>query len=793
MKKLLSRLLLIGGLCFFGPLSYSQQYTQTIRGRVIDKDTNTPLIGATITVQQLDQLKGTVTDFDGHFKLVEVPVGRRDIVISYLGYEPVVLSSIMLTSGKELVLNIDMVESAVSMQEVVVSAELDKAETINEMATVSARSFSVEETGRYAGSYFDPARMAQNYAGVAVGSGDDLANDIIVRGNSPMGVLWRLEGIEIPNPNHFGAMGNSGGGISMLSSSILSNSDFYTGAFPAEFGNAQSSVFDLNMRNGNNEKREFSLMLGVLGMEGSMEGPFSKNSKASYLINARYATLAALGELGLNPVGDVLPAYRDISFKFNIPTPHWGTFSLWGLGGSNRAYEEPVADQSTWQFEDDRWGFNERQKVGTVGLSHRILLSDRSYLKTVVAASSNTQTEDEYWLDETKDYAQHLDEETRVSNNTYRISSTYNHKFNAKNTFRGGIILSHLEFDFIYDEDEGEGLTRLFDNEGDMQFLQAFAHWKHRFNPDWTLNAGLHYSQLLLNNNYSIEPRAALSWQVNPRQRWSFAAGLHSRMEHPAAYLFDGTLPNGRVHTPATHLELSKSLHTVLGYDYRMADNLRLKAEFYYQYLYDVPIENDPNSIGSLLNAIDIWDLIGVQDVVNEGTGVNYGLDLTLEKFFSDSYYFLATGSLYDSQYTPANGESYNTAFNGNYQLNLLGGKEFKVGSKRNNIFGLNGKFILAGGRRQFPIDLAASQEAGYTVYVQDQPFGARVGSYYRFDLGLSYRINAKKVTHTIMLDIQNVTNRLNVFNSYYSAGAQGIVSNYQTGLFPVFNYRVEF
>ena len=793
MKKLLSKLLLMSLLCLLSQLSLAQQHTQTIRGQVIDKDTQMPLIGATIAVQDNGDLNGTVTDFDGNFKLENVPVGRRDIAISYLGYEPIVLNSIMVTSGKELVLNIDMIESAVAMQEVVVKAELDKAETLNEMATVSARSFSVEETGRYAGSYFDPARMAQNYAGVAVGSGDDLANDIIVRGNSPMGVLWRLEGIEIPNPNHFGAMGNSGGGISMLSSSILSNSDFYTGAFPAEFGNAQSSVFDLNMRNGNNEKREFSLMLGVLGMEGSMEGPFSKKSKASYLINARYATLAALGELGLNPVGDVLPAYRDVSFKFNLPTQKWGNFALWGLGGSNRAYEEPVANQSAWQSDDDRWGFNERQKVGTVGLTHRILLSDRSYLKTVAAASTNTYIEDEYWLDETQNYAVQLDEETRTSNNTYRISSTYNHKFDAKNTFRTGLIMSHLEFDFIYDEDEGEGLTRFFDNQGKMQFFQAFAHWKHRFNEDWTLNTGLHYSQLLLNNNYSIEPRAAISWQVNSRQKLSLAAGIHSRMEHPAAYLFDGTLPNGQVHTPARDLELSKSLHTVLGYDYRMGENLRLKAELYYQYLYDVPIESDPNSIGSLLNAIDIWDLIGAQDVVNEGTGVNYGLDLTVEKFFSNSYYFLATGSIYESKYTPANGETYNTAFNGNYQLNILGGKEFKVGKKKNNIFGLNGKFILAGGRRQFPIDLVASQEAGYTVYRWDRPFDARVGTYYRFDMGVSYRINAKKVTHTIMLDIQNVTNRLNVFNNFYSAGAQGIVSNYQTGLFPVFNYRVEF
>ena len=271
------------------------------------------------------------------------------------------------------------------------------------------------------------------------------------------------------------------------------------------------------------------------------------------------------------------------------------------------------------------------------------------------------------------------------------------------------------------------------------------------------------------------------------------AVGIHSRMEHLAAYLFDGTLPNGRVHDPAKHLELSKSLHAVLGYDFRLSKNMRLKAEVYYQHLYDVPIESAPDSRTSLINAVDIWDLIGAQKVVNEGTGQNVGIDLTLEKFFSQSYYFLATGSIYDSKYTPADGKSYNTAFNGNYQLNLLGGKEFKVGKKKNNILGFNGKFILSGGRRQFPIDLAASRTEGRTIYRWDQPFGARVGTYHRFDLGVSYRINSAKMTHSIMLDIQNVTNRLNVFNNYYSASAQNIVSNYQTGLFPVFNYRLEF
>lgn len=775
-------------------VAFAQSGVQTIRGTVVDKDAQMPLIGATVTVIDLDPVMGAVTDVDGYFKLEGVPVGRRDIEVSYLGYEPLLMRSVMLTSSKELVLQVELTESTINMQEIVVTARHDKSGTLNEMAVVSARSFSVEETSRYAGSFYDPARMAQNFAGVSVGAGEDLFNEIVIRGNSPRGVLWRLEGIDIPNPNHFGAMGNSGGAISMLSSSTLSNSDFYTGAFPAEFGNALSGVFDLRMRNGNNEKPEYAFMIGALGIEAAAEGPFSPRSRASYLVNYRYSTLAALKAVGLNPVGDVLPEYQDLSFKINMPTRKAGTFALFGLGGKNRSYFNPKPDSLVWNGKYDNWGFEETQTVGTVGLSHRLLLSDNSYLHTVVAASSNSNRSEENWLDAADGYRSIEDERTDIRDNTYRATVVYNHKLNARNMIRAGVIFSHFDFDFTHDEDDGEGLKRLFDNHGQTGFFQAFSQWKFRIDDYLTLNTGLHYSLMTLNGNYAVEPRAALQWKLSPKHTLSASLGLHSKLEHIAVYLFEGTLSDGAVRRPAKDLELTKAVHAVLGYDYSFNDNLRLKTELYYQYLYDVPVDaSDPTSTRSIINAFDIWDVIGVEKASNDGTGRNYGLDLTIEKFFSNQYYFLVTGSLFDSRYTPIDGKTYNTRFNGNYQLNLLGGKEFKVGRGKNNIFGLNGRFILSGGNRFTPIDLEASREKGSVVYLEDQRFAERAGAYYRMDVGLSYRINKSKVTHSIMLDVQNVTNRLNVFTKYYDEDTQNIETFYQTGLLPVFNYRVEF
>ena len=800
MKNLIESLVLLGFILLAQTL-FGQNFTQNIRGSVVDKESQMPLIGAEVAVLSTSPMLGTATDLDGQFRLENLPVGRHTVQVTYLGYEPLVLPNLLLTSGKELVLKLELVESTVTLEVATVTAQLDKSEALNEMATVSARSFSVEETARYAFSAFDPARMAQNFAGVTQGSSDDLSNEIVIRGNSPRGVMWRLEGIEIPNPNHFGTMGNSGGGISMLSSSTLSNSDFYTGAFPAEFGNALSGVFDLNMRNGNNEQREYAVMLGALGLEAAAEGPFKEGGRGSYLVNYRYSTLALLDAAGLSPAGDVLPKYSDVSFKFNLPTERAGTFALFGLGGQNTVMFSPEADSSKWgnDAEFDEWGFDETQRMGTIGLSHRILLNDQSYLRTVAIASTETLEEEDYWLDPEQDYRRVYDFKNDVTSNAYRFSTMYNQKFNARNTLRMGLIFSHLTFDFTlfdddnFDDEKGENQILLFQNKGNTSFVQAYSNWKHRFNDRWTLNTGLHYSQLLLNNEFSIEPRAALQWKVDDRQSLSASVGLHSKMEHLATYLFEGTLPDGTVRTPNDELGLSKSMHAVLGYDRRLGENMRLKTELYYQHLFDQPVENLPGSTNSIVNAFDIWDIIYAEKTINGGTGRNYGLDLTLEKFFSQNYYFLVTGSLFESKYTPIDDQEYPTRFDGRYSLNVLGGKEFKVGRNKKNILGFNGKFILAGGNRYTPIDLEASIAEGEQVLFEDRRFEAKAGDYARFDLGVSYRINRSKLTHTIMLDIQNVTNRLNIYTLYYDDDTKQIEEYTQTGLFPIFNYRVEF
>lgn len=771
----------------------AQEYQQSIRGSIVDKDSQSPLIGANVRLLETEPVVGTSTDLDGYFKIENVAVGRINIEFSYLGYEPVILNNVLLTTGKELVLNIEMIEASIKMETVVVVANQDKKKAINELASVSSRTFSVEETSRYAAGQFDPARMAQSFAGVGVGGGDGLSNEIVIRGNSPKGVLWRLEGIEIPNPNHFGSIGNSSGSISMLSSTILSNSDFYTGAFPAEFGNALSGVFDLRMRRGNNEKREYAFMVGLLGIEAGIEGPFRKGGRASYLLNYRYSTLDVLNSIGINLVGDTKPKYQDLSFKINLPTTNAGLFSVFALTGINESRLTPK-DSTEWRNSSDREGFVDKQRVGTLGLSHRYLLSDNSYLHSVATVSLNRFSEFDYFFnpENNDEKTTRFDEE--LNNNALRLSSYYNKKLDARNTVRTGFVLNHMLFDYQskrLDQATFE-LVENFSNRGASQLLQLFGHWKHRFNA-LTINSGLHYSHLFFNNTFSIEPRLALEWKISKRNALSAAVGLHSKMDNLGLYVVEGLLPNGVFRPKATDLKLSKAMHAVLGYDFYFNEFVRVKAEAYYQHLYDLPISSAEGSTVSAINAQDIYDLINLVNPSSRGTGYNYGLDLTFEKFFSSRYYYLLTGSLYRSKFVPNNGQTYSTNFDGNYQLNLLAGKEWAVGKKKQSILGLNSKFVIAGGRRTTPVDRNASQLARTTIYDLNKLNTDRYPTYYRFDLSFSYKINKAKTTHTFLLELQNVTNKLNVETTVYNLELDEMHIVYQVGFIPNFNYRIEF
>ncbi len=785
---------LMAGVCFnaIAQTQETQQQQQTIkqkvRGRVVDAESQQPLIGVVVVSAANNQLNA-ITDDDGYFAIENVPVGRQTFIFQYMGYESRTASEVLVTSGKELELNISLSESLHELKEATVKASKNGA-ALNEFATISARSISVEETKRYAASFADPARMAMNFMGVS--NAGDLDNGIVVRGNSPKNVLWRLEGIEIPTPNHFSELGTTGGAISMLNANVLGTSDFYTGAFPAEMGNALSGVFDMKFRTGNREKREHTFQLSALGTELATEGPFKKGGRSSYLVNYRYSTLALLQDI-VHFEG-VLPKYQDASIKLNFPTEKAGTFSVWGLGGYNNASKDPIKDSTEWTDDDPNFVLDSDNMMGVAGVTHTIFLNKKAYLKTVVSASHQKTDELVDTLNPVLDYKIIPVSNEKFVNNAYRASVLYNQKVNSKNTFRTGIIAQHKQYSFnagFYDENLADWRS-ILDGEGSTQFYQGYIQWKHRATEKLTLLGGVHGSYLALNGSYSIEPRASATYKTG-KNTISIAAGFHSKPDHVSTYLFQDKQQAASNTYPNKNLGLLKAFHVVGGYERALGAGMRFKTEVYYQYLYNIPVEQKLNSGFSLINAFDIYTLIGTGQLVSDGTGQNYGIDMSIEKPFANNYYIMATGSLFKSTYKNYAGEEYNTTFNRGYQLNILGGKEFKMSRDGRKILGLNGKVLTSGGMRQSPIDLAASRAANEEVLVPKQYYTNQVPAYFRTDVGIYYKINRKRATHSIQLEIQNVTNRDNFYYSYYDNDAGDIKRVNQLGIFPNIAYRIDF
>ncbi len=653
------------------------------------------------------------------------------------------------------------------------------------MAIVSARAFTVEETKRYAGSFNDPARLVANYSGVQ--GNMEGSNHIVVRGNSPNTVQWRLDGIEIPNPNHFAEEGSSGGAINVLNSSMLTNSDFFTGAFVPEYGNVMGAVFDMRLRTGNKEKREYSLSAGILGTDFTAEGPFKKSGGSSYLVNYRYSTLAILDDLGIVDFGGV-PKYQDLSFKLAFPTKNAGLFTLYGLGGISGIKGETLEENTEEVLQKGDY----RATFGTINLNHTYFFNQNTFIESFLSASQNGSNYEDYLLtsDSLNFYNDYNDD---LDKYTFRFSTAINRKIDHRNTIKAGIKYSRFFYQFnqhFFNKETNEMETWLDEN-NNSGLLQSYASWKYRAAENFTISSGLHFMYDDLTSHSSLEPRISGKWQFRPDQSIFGGFGIHSQSPSLPVYYSIITDKNGNAARPNMTLDFMKARHYVFGYDRHISNNVYFKAEAYYQDLYDIPVENDPNSSFSLVNEVE-----GFTDrsLINAGTSTNYGVELTLERYFSRNYYYLVTASLYDSKYKAMDNISRPTRFNGNYIGNVLFGKEFylKKGDK-NKVLSLNTKVSLYGARNITPIDMESSIELGRTVWIQNEAFSEKGDDIWKVDLSLTYSWNKLNTRQELKLDIQNVLNAQGVTDEYYNNITQEIELAKQLPMFPVLMYTLEF
>lgn len=790
----------------------SQDITQNIRGVIVDADNKVPLIGCTVKILDIDgKIYGGTTNVNGEYAVRNVPIGKHNVEFKFVGYEPAI-KTVILTSGKEVIVNVELEESTLVGNEVeVVGAK--KGEVINEMATVSSQSFTIEETNRYAGSRGDPARMVSNYAGAQ--GADDSRNDIVIRGNSPLGVLYKIEGVDIPNPNHFAIAGSAGGPVAILNNKFLSNSDFFMSAFPAEFGNSLSGVFDINLRNGNNAIHEFSGQFGFLGTEFQVEGPLSSKSRASYLIGGRYSTLTIMKQLGITIGTDAVPLYGDGAFKFNFPLKNGGAVSLFGIGGASSIdiiisdQEKPAQDAFGEQDRDQYFG----TQMYFTGLSYTKPVNSKTFLKATLAYSKEIQqTNHEYIIrdlnaDSTWNYKA---EPFTMMGYRYIIDkvSAYvglNRKINAKHLLQYGVNVDGYMFNMrdsirtTISDSTAPFLDRWDYKSQNPEFLvQAYAQWRYKYSPSLIFTAGLHSQLFTLSNSISpVEPRVGAKYNLNENSILAAGLGLHSQTQPLYTYTYHKIDPlSGDKIYHNKNMDFSRSIHSVLSYATTIKKTLQFKTEVYYQHLYNIPVEVESSSF-SLLNQGSGFARFFPDSLKNEGTGQNYGIEFTVQKSFSKSFFFLTTLSLYESKYRGSDGVLRDTDFNGNYIVNGLIGKEFTLGEKKNQVLGFGAKITYAGGKRYGFVDTIATNALEEIVFLDEGYNTRRLPEYFRFDFKVNYTLNASKVTHEFGLDLVNVFNTRNLLGLTYVPNPDNPSEPFQfrnqLGRLPLFYYKIEF
>ena len=799
-KSFLRRLVMLVAVVA-GVLLPQSVVAQTIKGSVTDAITGETLIGAAVKVAELKDVGG-ITNIDGEFSITITQPGRYTIETSYMGYEPSVLKEVLVAGAKDVVLDITLRESSTDMNEVVIKPRVNKESTVNPTALVGGMMLSMEEASRYAGGYNDPARLVTAFAGVA-GQGD--GNGISVHGNAPQFMQYRLEGVEIFSPNHFADLYSAGFGmVSALNSNVITNSDFFVSTFNSSYNNALSGVFDVRMRAGNNSKFENGVQVGSVGIEWTSEGPISKKNNSSFIFNYRYGFSTIARKLKLIDTYGSQYDFQDLSFKLNFPTKKAGTFSAFALGFIDKSWdvELDIKDIHSIYDASDQEGslYN-----ALLGASHKIHFDNKWTWRTTAAYNmQHNKVDMEYWglhFDanhkpigfEGKDYPfSYLKQnEDRAVFNTelskqvtprwlLQLGGEYSHRFFDLNFRTAENVYEPVSPTPYYATKDNTGLASIF--------------WSNLWKPtdNLSFNLGLSGSYFLLSKDFSIEPRASMKWEPGKRHSISLGYGLHSMIEKLDAYFFrnaDGTMAN-------KDLGLSKAHHLLTTYMYKFTDNLNLRFNAYYQYGFDTPVGINGSTfctVNRLFNYIE-------EPLVNEGNTRNYGADITLEHYMSRGFYGQVNGSLFKSEYRGLDKKWRNQLYDRGYMVKVLGGKEWMIGKRKQDVFNVSVKYTLQGGLRHTPIDvdaMRANVAAGIIndqpIYKEDEAMTLQFDPTSILDLTVCYKINRKNVGHTIAFEGVNILQHETPYAVHYDLGTGQLRVDKSGISLPNIYYRIDF
>ncbi|OJV19941.1 MAG: hypothetical protein BGO21_11125 [Dyadobacter sp. 50-39] len=753
---------------------HAQEFTSIVRGSVKDADSGLPLAKATV---QLDD-QGSTTDDAGQFRFEGVGVGRHVLKVSFVGYQTLVISELLLESGKENVQEVRLSVSGGQLQEATVSGSRPPAFN-------SVQAITPEQTLRYAATYLDPARVATSFPGVA--AANDQANGLVVRGNSPNSMQWRLEGVEIVNPNHLSNAGtfsdrptSTGGGVNILSTQLLAASHFLAGPFPAQYGNVTGAILDMNLRKGNGEQTEYTAQASLLGLDFAVEGPFSKTSKASYLVNYRYSFTGLLGAMGVKFGGEDI-RFQDLSFNINLPDKRGGNLTIFGMGGVSSNDFKGETDSTLWKVQKDGYNILYKNEMGAMGITYTIPVSRKASFRMVGAFSGLRTSRDSNPIFEESQTTPALagDDDIQIRSSV-SVSAILTVRNSAKSRLKVGSYLTYRA-----EKLNGPYAVRDFDT----RIVQPFISWNYQLTPAITTEIGLHAMASLISeedkfSHSSLEPRAAIRWQVSERGQLSFSYGLHSQMQTPQLYAADYS----KTGISRGNLDLgpSRSNQYVLGYQHDFGKSGSLKLEAYWQQQFQIPVNQDAR-----FSVVNQTENIVFLPLENRGKARNIGMEVTYQKLLTDSYYLLISGSVYDATYTLGDGVRRDSRYNGRHTFSLTGGKEIK--GKRGGLWGINAKVLWLGGFRDVQVNEQESRKYHVTVYTDQYVYNVKMKDYFRPDLRIYWKKGRPGFSRTLALDLQNVSATRNEAYRFYDNVKGRVVTQKQLGLIPVISYRWEF
>ena len=763
--KRITNFLVTVTLIFCGAVSMQ---AETLRGTVKDAITGEPLIGATVKIVELENV-AAIADIDGKYQINLSKGGRYTIEANYVGYEPSVTKEILISGAKEVVLDITLRENSTELKEVVVRPRVNKEATVNPTVLTGGVMLSMEEASRFAGGYNDPARLVMSFAGV---SGEADGSGLSIHGNAPERMQYRIEGVEVFTPNHFNDLWNAGYGlVSALNSNVIGNSDFFTSTFNANYNNALSGVFDVKMRPGNNTKYENILQIGTVSEELTLEGPISRKHNSSYIVNYRYGFTSLVDKLGLVDTDGSHMSFQDFSWKLNFPTKRAGTFSVFGLGFFDTNWDERMKIKDTHSAYDASDNDCKLAQL-LAGVSHKILLGNKWTWRSTLAYNMQHLKADEYYyglkrdendvliypLEYEEPEKKYLFSKQKTNEDRIIFNTELSKQVNDKWLTQFGGEYSHRFFNLVYRSADRlyapvETMKDITNMKDDTGLASVFWQNLYKFNDHLSATAGISANYFLYSKKYSVEPRVSMKWDPNEKNSFALGYGLHSMVEKLDAYFYrddDGKLVN-------KDLGLTKAHHFQATYMYKFNSNLTLRANAYYQYGFNTPVGIDGSTYCVTNRYFNFTD----EPLVNKGNTRNYGADITLEHYMSHGFFGQTNISLYRSQYRGVDKVWRNQMYDRRFMFKILGGKEWIIGK---NVLNVSAKYSIQGGLRYTPIDvdqMNANIDAGIVndepIYKDNEAFTKHFKPTGIIDLTVSYKINKKRVSHTIAFEGLNI------------------------------------